>query len=230
MTSAGPAPGQEGGRDAALALLAARVSELGEKVGELAARVETAEAGIRGQAQTVAEAASLAQEVTRLSEAVAGVRESDGAGADPLAHPRIWAAMDDEQSTEALRDLARWVAEILLPRYPHAGPLLAPCWPAHHAVVEELDWLYWDWTGWAASPQGRSRDAADWHDRWLPGVLARIGPQLEVCLQKGDHDKPSYNRAVPERLKDPDYAPEQLFVEEMRRTRRAEGTTGNQPG
>jgi hypothetical protein len=231
VSPARPGQGQEGSRDAALALLATDLSGLAERVGELAARVETAEAAIQGQARTVAEAASLAQEVTRLSEtlAAAGGGDAGGPGADPLAHPRVWAEMGDKDSVEALRDLARWVADILLSRYPHVGVVLAPCWPAHNAVVEELDWLYWDWTSWAASPQGRSRDAADWHDRWLPGVLARIGPLLEACVRKGDHAKPSYVRAVPERLQDPDYAPEQLFIEEMGRTQRAEGAGGSQP-
>src|ERR1017187_9926012 len=45
------------GRDAALALLASRLSQMGERVGELAGRVQTAEAAIRGQGETVAEAA-----------------------------------------------------------------------------------------------------------------------------------------------------------------------------
>jgi hypothetical protein len=87
----------------------------------------------------------------------------------------------------ALRGLARWVAAVLLVRYPATAAVLQPCWPAHPAVVEELDWLYWDWTGWALQADARSRDAADWHDRWLPGVLARIRPQLATCRQQDRH-------------------------------------------
>src|ERR1022692_2196404 len=88
------APGE--GRDAARALLASRLSQRGERVGELAGRVQTAEAAIRGQAETVAEAASLAREVTRLSEAIAGQAEP-AAGEFPPVHPRrpVWAAMTD---------------------------------------------------------------------------------------------------------------------------------------
>ena len=218
----------EGGRDAALALLASRLSELGERVGELAGRVQTAEAAIAGQAQTVAEAASLAREVTRLSQALA---DSAGPGDYPQGgHPRkpVWAAMGDELHVESLRDLARWVAEILLERYPHAGTVLSPCWPGHPAAVEELDWLYWDWTGWSSDPEGRSRDAADWHDRWLPGVLARVGAYLEACVNNGgDHVKPAYARAVPQDLELPGYAPEQVFIEQMGRARRLDrGTVG----
>jgi hypothetical protein len=202
----------EGGHHAALALLAARLSELAGRVDDVVARLEMAEAGIRGQAQTVAEAASLAQEVTRLSQAVTGRADGEGQR-DPLAHPRVWAALDDAAYVEALRDLARWVAEILLPGYPQVGPLLAPCWPAHPAVVAELDWLYWDWLGWTGTV-GRSRDAADWHDRWLPGVLARIGPELAACVQ-GRHALPPRERAVPPELVLEGYAPEQIYIEGM---------------
>lgn len=210
-----------GGRDAALALLAERVSQLAERAGELTARVETVEAGLRGQGQTLAEAAGLAREVARLSEAVTAPGPGQPGPGEPGGHPRIWAAMPDEQSADALRDLARWVAEILLRRYPHAGPVLAPCWPAHPAAVEELDWLYWAWVEWAtAGSEARARDAADWHDRWLPGVLARLGPQLAECA-RGRHVRPQYPRMVPAALRDDQWAPEQLFVEQMRRARRA---------
>jgi hypothetical protein len=117
------------------------------------------------------------------------------------------------------RDLARRVAQIVLRRYPHAGELLPPCWPAYPYAVEELDWLYWSWTERATAEPApaRSRDAADWHDRWLPGVLARLAPHLAACVTAGDHAKPGYRRPVPRRLTDPQYAPEQLFAEEMRR-------------
>lgn len=210
------------GRDVTLALLATKLSDLGERVGELAARVQTAEAAITGQAQTVAEAASLAREVTRLSEAVTG-QDQPAAGEFPPVHPRrpVWAAMSDADYADALRDLARWVAEILLTRYPHARVVVPPCWPAHRAAVEELDWLYWDWTGWALGRDGRSRDAADWHDRWLPGVLARIGPHLDACVQNRRHVKPSYDRAVPPELVLPGDAPEAVFIEQMGRPGRA---------
>jgi hypothetical protein len=212
-------PADPGGRDAAWALLAARVSELAERVGGLQARVAAAEAAVEGQEHATEAAAGLAQEVARLS-AVVTATDSAGGDRDVLDHPRVWAGMTAETCTEALRDLARWVGEILLPRYPHAGPVLAPCWPAHPAAVEELDWLYWDWTCWAA-PGGRSRDAADWHDRWLPGVLARLGPELAGCARGGRHTQPTHQRAVPQDLQMPGYAPEQVYIERMGRAARA---------
>jgi hypothetical protein len=126
-----------GNRDLTLALLAARLSELSEQAGRLASRLDGAEAAITAQAATLAEAAGLAQEVTRLSAAIAGQGAPSGARYMP-AHPRqpVWAAMDDAEHADALRDLARWVTAILLRRYPATALVLPPCWPAHPAAVE----------------------------------------------------------------------------------------------
>jgi|SRR5579859_2648425 len=99
---------------------------------------------------------------------------------------------------------------------------LPPCWPAHDAVVRELYWLYWDWETWATSGQGRSRDAADWHDRWLPGVIARITPLLADCAAAPEHVKPRYNRPEHPALNDDKHPPDLMFIEQMGRAERAE--------
>jgi hypothetical protein len=222
MVTRPPADGRGGGRDLTLAVLAARLSELAGQVGGLAARVDSAEAAIGEQEDMLARAADLAREVARLSAALAGQQPGPGAEFRP-EHPRrpVWAVMKEEEYVDALRALARWVSEILLPRHPHAAPALPPCWPAHPAVVEELDWLYWDWTCWALNPQSRSRDAADWHDRWLPGVLVRVRPLLAPCATNAGHRKPDYRRPIPPALVADGHAPEALFIEQMRRARRA---------
>jgi hypothetical protein len=158
-------------RDLTLALLASRLSELSEQVGRLATRLDAAERGDWGQASMLAESAVLAREVSRLSAAVAGAGRR-AAGPGVAIHPRqpVWAAMKHAEYADALCGLAHWVTAVLLHRYPTAGAVLPLCWPAHLAVVEELDWLYWDWPRWALEPDARSCDAAD----WLPGVLGRI--------------------------------------------------------
>jgi len=128
--------------------------------------------------------------------------------------------MSHAEYADALHGLARWVTGVLVRRYPATSMCLPPCWPAHPAVVEELDWLYWDWTGWALDPEARSRDAADWHDRWLPGVLARIRPQLAACGQRGRHTELASQRHVPADLNVAGHAPEAVFIEQMARTSR----------
>ncbi len=138
--------------------------------------------------------------------------------------------MKDTEYADALRGLARWVTAVLLQRYPAAGAVLPPCWPAHPAVVEELDWLYWDWTGWALEPDARSRDAADWHDRWLPGVLARIRPQLATCAQRGRHAKLASQRHVPADLNVAGHSPESVFIEQMTHVSRRDRNGTAEPG
>jgi hypothetical protein len=129
--------------------------------------------------------------------------------------------MNHAEYANALRELAGWVTGVLR-RYPATTVALAPCWPAHPAVVEELDWLYWDWTGWALDPDARSRDAADWHDRWLPGVLARVRPQLAACAQRNRHTELASQRHVPADLNIAGHAPETVFIEKMTRASRRE--------
>lgn len=201
-------------RDLTLAVLATRLSELSAQVGVMAARLESTEAAVESQAGALAEAAGLAREVGRLSAAIAGQRAPADPGFAPV-HPRerVWAAMSPEEYLDALRDVGRWVTEILLRRYPQVAEALPPCWPAHESVVEELDWLYWDWTGWAVNPEARSRDAADWHDRWLPGVVARIRPLLASCTV--GHRSAQYRRPAHRELQGAGYVPDAVFIERM---------------
>jgi hypothetical protein len=223
----GPPPG---GQDLTLALLATRLRTLTSQVTGLQGRLEDTESTVAGHTVAMAQVTELAQEVDRLAQLITG--RSPAAGrAEPRAHPRIWAAMDDGQSADALRDLARWVTEILLAGHPHVARVLPPCWPGHAAVVEELDWLYWSWEEWATDPQARSQDAADWHDRWLPGVLARITPLLAPCAHCDRHVTPEYHRPehagyqCPEGTPAKDHHPELDFIERMGRAERAKHLT-----
>jgi len=202
-------------RDLTLALLDSRLSEISEQLGGLAARMKAAEEAIDGQVGLLTEAVGLAQEVSRLSDSIAGQDSPSGGEAVPV-HPRqpTWVAMNHAEYAHALRDAARWVTGVLFRRYP-ATAVLPPCWPAHPPVVEELDWLYWDWTSWVLDRDARSRDAADWHDRWLPGVLARIRPQLAACGQRGRHVEQGSHRHVPPDLTVSGRAPEAVFIEQM---------------
>jgi hypothetical protein len=207
------------------------LSEIAEQLGRLAARVEAAEAAIGGHASLLAATSDLAQEVSRLSATIAG-QGSPPAGQPASVHPRqpAWAAMNQTEYADALRDLAGWVTGVMFRRYPATAALLPPCWPAHPAVVEELDWLYWSWTGWALDPDARSRNAADWHDRWLPGALARIRPQLAACGQKGRHAQQASQRHVPAELNVAGHAPEAIFIEQMARASRHDRHDAAKPG
>ena len=85
-----------------------------------------------------------------------------------------------EVAGELLTELAGWVGRVYL-RYPDAAADFPECWLWHPTVVEELVWLHRAWTqayvGEGASVSG----AADWHDRYRPGVVRRLGTYTGSC-------------------------------------------------
>lgn len=77
-----------------------------------------------------------------------------------------------------LNDLVTWVRDVYL-FYPDAR--LAPCWLWHPGAVEELLWLR-QYHREAYHPLGRSAaKAAEFHERFLPGVIKRLGKSLDGC-------------------------------------------------
>ena len=106
MTTYSPAGGRAvESRDLAVALLASRLSEIGEHLGRLAARVEAAEASIVGHASLLATTSDLAREVSQLSATITD-RGSPLAVRPASLHPRqpTWAAMNQTEYADALRD------------------------------------------------------------------------------------------------------------------------------
>jgi hypothetical protein len=67
------------------------------------------------------------------------------------------------------------------------------CWFRHPDVVAELGWLCQSWLETFRSPAGRPTRAADWHDRYLPGVLRRINSTstAAACLVSSHKDPPA---------------------------------------
>lgn len=96
--------------------------------------------------------------------------------------PVDWASLTEEQAAAQWPILARWVGEVLVPRYEVTRDELPDCWALHPPVVVELSWLR---TAHVAAYLTRSSPqlAADWHTRWRPAVLARIreGISPEEC-------------------------------------------------
>lgn len=87
--------------------------------------------------------------------------------------PVNWAALTAAQAAAQWPILARWVGEVLVPRYELTRDELPDCWAMHAPIVAELSWLR---TGYVAAYLNRSSPqlAADWHTRWRPAVMARI--------------------------------------------------------
>ncbi len=69
-------------------------------------------------------------------------------------------------------------------RYPLARKIPG-CWAQHPELVEELTALWLAWQGAYQQPDAPLTAAADWHDRWLPGVLHRLehGPFALDCSE-----------------------------------------------
>ena len=69
--------------------------------------------------------------------------------------------------------LARWVGEVLVPRYELTRDDLPDCWALHPPVVAELSWLRTAYVQ-AYLTKSPPQLSADWHTRWRPAVLIRI--------------------------------------------------------
>jgi hypothetical protein len=82
-----------------------------------------------------------------------------------------------------LDELQGWISEVLYPNYGDylRDQRIEPCWPEHPAAINELSWLYNEWHNAYLPDERKPRDAADWHDRWLPGVLRRLDEVFRAC-------------------------------------------------
>ena len=106
------------------------------------------------------------------------IDSTDGAGA-----PRAWnwREIGPRAEEELWSQLSDWVAWIRC-RYPLAKRI-PPCWAKHPEVVEELTALWLAWQQAYEEPRASLSAPAEWHDRWLPGVLYRLehGPFALDC-------------------------------------------------
>lgn len=133
---------------------------------------------------------------TVVSELAAEVNSSHAAVGDREA-PLSWldAPTDQAAVAVALVDLVDWVGRVLL-RYADAVKALPECWLWHPDVVEELLWLMQAWHNAYGEATGTLALAADWHDRYRPGVVKRIGESLakncslENHLARAGHQEP----------------------------------------
>lgn len=100
-----------------------------------------------------------------------------------------WKSLGPEGQKALLAELGDWVGW-LRRRYPLARKI-PPCWPQHPELVEELTALWLAWQAAYTGPDPPLTGAADFHDRWLPGLLHRLehGPHATDCTA-GHHPRP----------------------------------------
>ncbi len=120
----------------------------------------------------------VARIVTRLAETVAQQRDIE-----PDPGTVSWLGMPEDalpaDAESVLLGLSRWMNTVYL-RYADAARGLPGCWLWHPDVIEELLWLHQSWAAAYRIGEPVSR-AADWHDRYRPGVVRRIRDTAGMC-------------------------------------------------
>lgn len=129
-------------------------------------------------------AALHAEQLEALTEAVEQLGEDRSSQPDGRG-PFVWAELDAQTAAKAWRDLAAWVGW-LRGRYPLARQVPL-CWWRHPELVEELTALWLAWREAYHSKDAPWTAAADWHGRWLPEFLRRVGAGGWNVACEGEH-------------------------------------------
>lgn len=104
-----------------------------------------------------------------------------------------WRNLGPEGEKELWRQLNDWVTW-LRGRYPLARKI-PKCWADHPEVVEELTALWLAWHAAYETTDAPLTAPADWHDRWLPGLLHRIehGPfSIDCTIEHSQRPESAY--------------------------------------
>ena len=126
----------------------------------------------------------LANEITdAYADLLARIESTQPTADSDSASPASWCwrTLGPEATEELTAQLHDWVSW-LRSRYPLAKKI-APCWNQHPEIVEELTALWLAWQAAYEQDNASLTGAADWHDRWLPGLLHRLehGPHAIDC-------------------------------------------------
>jgi hypothetical protein len=169
---------QPQGRDGtspSVAALAIRVNELRREAEALAAKVNDLGSTQRQHAVLLEGLAELRRQIDRILSTLAEQDEDAPA-------TWFWLTMSEQERDEKFAELTDWVETVLRIQYPNylAGRIRS-CWPNHPEAIWELAWLYQQWSLTYLAEHGAVRDAADWHDRWSPGVIFRLATVMGRC-------------------------------------------------
>jgi hypothetical protein len=158
-----------------VAALAIEVNGLRHDVASLTTRAEE----IASTQQKHAAAVDGIPELRRQVERILALLADDGQ-TEPTGW--FWLTMDAQAREDKLGELSDWVDAVLHAQYPgHLAEQIRPCWPNHPEALWELTWLYQLWCRAYLTKRPAPKDAADWHDRWAPGVLRRLGQVMNRC-------------------------------------------------
>jgi hypothetical protein len=165
-----------------VAVLAAQLEEkLGELRGQLARY--TGETGhLRARLEEDSgQTALLLVEVKHLREALAAALDKRRLTPPPAP----WWCVGEAEGKAMLAELREWVETFLRRHYAGYLARLPACWANHAEAVWELSTLRAEWERVYADEENRDlAGALVWHDRFLPGVLARLATSIR-CDQSG---------------------------------------------
>lgn len=172
MTS--PPEGRDGSSPS-VAALAVQLSNLRREVESLTGKLDTVSRAQREQAAVLSEIAGLREQIEQVLSTL-----TDQEDASPAEW--FWLTMTEQRRSEQFSDLFDWVETVLRTQYPdYLADQVRPCWPNHPEARWELAWLYQLWSRVYLVDGAGPRDAADWHDRWSPGALHRLGQIMSRC-------------------------------------------------
>jgi hypothetical protein len=169
----GPPPGGTGPRS--IAALAIEVNALRHDVESLTTRADEI---ARVQHKHVAAVDGIPELRRQVEKVLALLTDDD----QTAAAGWFWLTMDGQVREDKLGELSDWVEAVLRAQYPsYLAEQIQPCWPSHPEALWELTWLYQLWCRAYLTKQPAPKDAADWHDRWAPGVWRRLGHVMARC-------------------------------------------------
>ena len=124
------------------------------------------------------------EQIYRLSMVVEELQEDSASGGGSSA-PWNWRTLRGHAAEAQWRELADWVGW-LRGRYPLAQQVPV-CWWRHPELVEELTALWLAWKDAYVAKHAHFTAPADWHARWLPEFLRRVGAGGWNVACEGDH-------------------------------------------
>ncbi|MEV0066126.1 hypothetical protein [Amycolatopsis sp. NPDC050768] len=146
---------------------------------------------------TVEPLKAMPEKVSTLARTVRAIADQL-AGTDAATPSWSWLDLpgDLDQAQTMLTDLTVWLRAIFL-RYPDAAAVLPECWMWHPDIVEELVWLASAWHAAYRDDDATVARAADWHDRYRPGVVRRIKGSAAGCSLENHQDGRTAHQPAP---------------------------------
>ena len=162
-----------------IAALAAQVEDLRGLVAHYQAIVTSWDARLK--AEGIGGTMTLLLEVKKLRE-----RLDEAVAKRQLEPPPApWWCVGEAESKAMLAELGGWVEKFARRHYPGYMARLPRCWANHLEAVWELSTLAAEWERVYGDPDNRDlQGALMWHDKWFPGVLARVAASIK-CDETG---------------------------------------------